>query len=79
MRRNNERGELDACLFNYALGLLCTLPLQPAVERALETGRCSRAVTSTGISFWAVDERSGYGVVASRVRRECTCLPAHFH
>ena len=38
-------------------------------------GRCSRAVTTTGISFWAVDERYGYGVVASRVRRERPCLP----
>ena len=69
---------LDSCLFNYAIGLLCTLPLQHAVERALETGRCSRAVTTTGISCWAVDDRYGYGVVASRVRREPPCLPGPF-
>ena len=28
-------------------------------------GRCSRAVTSTGRSCWAVDERYSYGVVAA--------------
>ena len=55
---------LDECLFHCTLGILCTLPLQPAVERALETGRCSWAA-STGRSCWTVDERCGYGVVAA--------------
>ena len=64
--------------FHCTLGLLCTLPLPPAVERVLETVRCSQAVTSTGISCWAVDKRYGYGVVASRVRRERPCLPGPF-
>ena len=51
---------------------------QKPVERVFETVRCSQAVTSTGISCWAVDERYGYGVVASRVRRERPCLPGPF-
>ena len=41
-------------------------------------GRRSRAVKATGISCWAVDDRYGYGVVASRVRREPPCLPGPF-
>ena len=36
------------------------------------------AVTSTGISCWAVDERYGYSDVESRVRRERPCLPGPF-
>ena len=38
---------------------------RPPSSASWRRGRCSRAVTSTGRSCWAVDERYSYGVVAA--------------